>query len=291
MSIYKTPYEQFQKLDDQELRGCEGMNVSLVSWPEDPYYAMMLGQSASWRPWKDKFSSEEVVKMLDDMISGKIWMGQVFESINFTFKIENISRATTHQIVRTRVGFGAMQESGREGTWDKAPFITPLTILEQPVAHMNYVNNILTQIHDYRQMQERWKVPPQDARFVFCHAVAQNLWATYNFRALLETANKRLCCNMQWEVNTVFRMIRDAVLEKFPHLGVLIKSHCEREGEHKQKDNTNYYKPGAINNGNKVYFELEGMVCGKAGKFSEEEIELMLKEEKNEISKRTNSLE
>ena len=103
-------------------------------------------------------------------------------------------------------------------------------------------------------MLKKLGIPPQDDRFMFGHGVAQNIWMTINFRALQEWCNKRLCTNMQWEINTLARMCRDAVLEIYPHLGVMLKSHCERSGGHKFKDNTNYYKPGAENNGNKLFY-------------------------------------
>lgn len=286
--IYKEPYQKFQKLHEQELRGTEGMEVFLVDYPTNPYYAMAVGQTASWRPWKHEFKVEEIIEMLDGIAKGKIWAGQVFESINFTFAIKNISRATTHQLVRIRVGAGFMQESGREGTWDKAPFITPLTILENARAHAEYVNMMEWQMTAYKNLREMG-IPPQDARFMYGHGVAQNMWMTINFRALQEWCSKRLCTNMQWEINTLARMCRDAVLEKFPHLGILLKSHCERSGGHKAHDNTNYYAPGAENNGNKLYYELDkvgdAVMCGKAGKYSEEEIASALQAERENLEK------
>ena len=112
MNLYKDPFSLFPRLHPQELRGTEGISVKLVSSTQDPYYAMAVGQSASWRPWKQEFSATEITEMLDGISSGKIWAGQVFEAINFTFLIENISRATTHQLVRIRVGAGFMQEIG-----------------------------------------------------------------------------------------------------------------------------------------------------------------------------------
>lgn len=281
MNIYKDPYQQFEKLHEQEARGTEAIEVELVNYPANPYLDLFLAQQASWRPWETNpksIDSKKIRKLIEDMVNGKIWMGQAFEGISFSFAIKNISRACTHQLVRTRLA-GFMQESGREGTWDKAMFVTPLTILENSKIHAMYVNDMEWQLKDYRLFQENG-IPPQDTRMVVGHGILQNIWATYNFRSLLETASKRLCCNMGWEINTLFRMMRDAIVEKFPHLGILLKSHCERSGGHKEKDNTNYYAPGASNNGNKVYFPLEGLMCGKASNLSEGKIEELLLGEK-----------
>lgn len=286
MNLYKTHYERFPKLHPQELRGVEGMEVKLLDWPANPYRTMAIGQAASWRPWKMDFTSFEIVEMLEGIRQGKIWAGQVFESINLTFAAKNISRACTHQLVRIRVGAGFMQESGREGTWDQAPFITPLTILENPRVHEQYVCAMKDQIETFQDLRANG-IPPQDARMMFGHAVAQNMWVTINFSALLNWCSKRLCTNMGWEINTLARMMRDAVLQKFPNLGVLLVSHCEREGGHRSKDNTNYYAPGAPNNGGKVYYELDkvgdAVMCGAAGLYPKELIESWVKLEQKEL--------
>ena len=280
--LYSEPYQKFEKLHEQELRGTEGMKVFLVDYPTNPYYAMAVGQTSSWRPWKHEFKVEEIFDMLKGIAEGKIWAGQIFEAINFTFAIKNISRACTHQLVRIRVGAGFMQESGREGTWDKAPFITPLTILENAKVHAIYVNMMEWQMKDYKNLKDAG-ISAQDARFMFGHGVAQNMWMTINFRALQEWCSKRLCTTMQWEINTLARMCRDAVLEKFPHLGILLKSHCERSGGHKTKDNTEHHFVNADFNGNKVYYPYEEMMCGQAGKYEQSEIDELLKKEKEKL--------
>ena len=258
------------------------MSVELIDFPSNPYKAIMAGQSASWRPWKLGFTKDEIKNTLEGISTGKIWAGQALEAINLTFAIKNISRACTHQLVRVRIGAGFMQESGREGKWHQAPFITPLTILEDDDIHKKYVEGMMAMYEFYEEIQKSG-IPPQDARMAMPHAIAQNMWMTINFRALLEWCSKRLCCNMQWEINSLARMVRDEVIRIFPHLGVLLKSHCEREGGHREKDNTNYYNPGAENNGNKVYFPLEGLMCGKDSNISEEELASRLTEELTSI--------
>ena len=280
--LYKAPYQKFEKLHPQELRGTEGMKVSLVDWPCNPYGAIATGQSASWRPWKRNFSANEILELLSGMADGTIWPGQAFEAVNFTFAIENISRATTHQLVRIRVGAGFMQESGREGKWGGANFITPLTILENSLEHLSFVDDWKHSVKAYER-KIAYHIPPQDSRFGMGHCVAQNVWMTINFAALLNWCSKRLCCTVQWEINTLARMMRDCVLERFPHLGVLLKSNCERAGG--CKSITNFYKPGEENNGNKVYFPFEGTVCGMVGNYEHHEIEALLDSECDDIEK------
>jgi thymidylate synthase ThyX len=135
----------------------------------------------------------------------------------------------------------------------------------------------------------RNKIPPQDSRFDCSHAVAQNMWWTVNLSSLLQWCSKRLCCTMQWEINTLARMVRDCVIQKFPHLGILLKSRCERAGycvsvkTYAGTDMEVYYQLNAPNNGNKVYYPYEGELCGKRGMWDEEVIQGMLENEKRNL--------
>jgi thymidylate synthase (FAD) len=288
MNPYTDPYSFFPKLHPQELRGTEGMKVTVIDHSSNPYQAMLTGQGASYRPWDLSPKKESALQLLDGIRSGKIWAGQMFEAPTFTFAIENVSRALTHQLVRVRVGAGFMQESGREGTWGKCSFITPLTILENDALHHRYIEMMAEQIELYEEMKVLG-IPPQDARFEFGHAVAQNMWVTINFAALMNWCNKRLCTTMQWEINTLARMIRDEVTKLFPHLGILLKSTCEKKGgcvmmeAYRNSDMAIYYQPGAKNNGNKVYFPLEGTLCGKAGILSEGAVTNLLIAERTKL--------
>lgn len=262
----------------QELRGTEGMKVTMVNVPSEPYLAIALGQSASFRPWKRDFAKEELVNVVKDLSSGK-WSGQCFEAVNFTFLIENISRVTTHQLVRTRIGTGFMQESGRDGTWDCANFVTPLTILEDAHSHSEFVEMMNLQLELYRAFKNRG-LPAQDARFEMGHAIAQNMWMTINLTALIGWCGNRLCTTMQWEINTLARMIRDEVFRIFPHLGSLLKSRCEKRGGCFSVSDGWHHSP---TNGNKVYWQSEGALCGQAGVYTEDEKIELLRMEMNNI--------
>ena len=302
MNIYREPYQHFPRLSERELRGTEGIEVELVNFPTNPYTDIFIAQQMSWRTSTDwtqsarqnisDFSSrkDEIKKLLENIRDGKVWAGQALEGSTFTFLIKNISRSCTHQIVRTRIGASFMQESGREGAWHICKFVTPLSILRDDKAHADYVELYERSIELYREWTgynayERYdSIPPndfipiQDARSIVPHAVTQNLWAGYSLQALIGVCSSRLCTTMQWEINTVARMMRDAVLEKFPLLGTLLKSNCEQKGGCKSL--TPHYGVGAENNGCSVYFPHEGRLCGKAGKFSDEEIAVLLQQER-----------
>lgn len=53
---------------------------------------------------------------------------QILESLTFLVLVDGCSRATTHQLVRTRIGAGFMQHGGRDNDWRHRPWTMPETI-------------------------------------------------------------------------------------------------------------------------------------------------------------------
>lgn len=71
--------------------------------------------------------SDEKRAYVESCFSGKT-LQQVLERITFNFLVDECSRATTHQLVRTRLGAGMMQHGGRDNDWRHRPWILPETI-------------------------------------------------------------------------------------------------------------------------------------------------------------------
>jgi len=64
---------------------------------------------------------------VESCFAGKT-LPQVLESISFRFLIDGVSRAATHQLVRSRVGAAFMQHGGRDNDWRHRPFTMPETV-------------------------------------------------------------------------------------------------------------------------------------------------------------------
>ena len=122
----------------------------------------------------------------------------VFEHIYFTFKIEGISRACSHQLVRHR-HCSFTQRSQRYCSEDGFEYVTPTTI--PPYA----MGTCMAQIESwYRNLQERG-IPNEDARYLLPNACATSLYMSLNLRELLHMANERLCVRAQWEIRELVR--------------------------------------------------------------------------------------
>jgi len=65
---------------------------------------------------------------VESCFAGKT-LQQVLEGVTFDFCIDGVSRAFTHQNVRTRLGAGFMQHGGRDNDWRHRPWTMPETML------------------------------------------------------------------------------------------------------------------------------------------------------------------
>jgi thymidylate synthase (FAD) len=123
----------------------------------------------------------------------------VFEHIYFTFKIEGISRACSHQLVRHR-HCSFTQRSQRYCEEDGFEYVTPPTIdREVFTTNMDY----LREKYGHLRMVE--SVPNEDARYVLPNACATELYLSCNLRELIHIANERLCTRSQWEIRKLVK--------------------------------------------------------------------------------------
>jgi thymidylate synthase (FAD) len=121
----------------------------------------------------------------------------VFEHIYFTFKIEGISRACSHQLVRHR-HCSFTQRSQRYCSEEGFNIVTPDCV--EKIDHMGGYYALMDRIdRDYNELQALG-VPNEDARYILPNACATSLYLSCNLRELIHMANERLCSRAQWEI-------------------------------------------------------------------------------------------
>jgi flavin-dependent thymidylate synthase len=148
-----------------------------------------------------------------------------WEFVDYVFSIEGVSRAFTHQLVRTRAGSYA-QESQRTVDVSENEIVTPdlggkkleFFLGSVELAQANY-SKLLS-----------LGVPVQDARGVLPQAIATSIVAKYNLRTLSDMAKVRLCVRTQGEYQDVFRAMREEVIRVHPWAEEFIEVHCVAEG-------------------------------------------------------------
>ena len=141
----------------------------------------------------------------------------VLEHIYFTFKIEGISRACSHQLVRHR-HCSFTQRSQRYCSEDGFGFVTPST------ADKGRFANDMEDIKDWYEEYQKNGVPNEDARYLLPNACATSLYLSCNLRELIHIANERLCTRAQWEIRELVQKMCDLV---DPQLHFMLVPKCQ----------------------------------------------------------------
>lgn len=128
----------------------------------------------------------------------------VFEHIYFTFKIEGISRACSHQLVRHR-HCSFTQRSQRYCSEDDFGYVTPPTVKENEQSDL-YIRSMNALDLDYALLTEAG-IANEDARYVLPNACETSLYLSCNLRELIHMSNERLCRKAQWEIRELVQQM------------------------------------------------------------------------------------
>lgn len=158
------------------------------------------------------------------------------EHMNFTFAIEGVSRACTHQLVRHRIA-SYSQQSQRyvkaDSFLDNA--IKPHTVAAKAEASAKF-DALMQQIAKcYNELTEMG-IPAEDARFVLPNAAETKIVVTMNARSLLHFFEERCCTRAQWEIRELANLMLAEVRKVAPTLFADAGPTCEaarfcREGK------------------------------------------------------------
>ena len=146
----------------------------------------------------------------------------VFEHIYFTFKIEGISRACSHQLVRHR-HCSFTQRSQRYCSEDGFLAIMPKSIFINDEAHEVYQEGLHSIDDMYTSLQEAG-ISNEDARMILPNACATSLYLSCNLRELIHIANERLCIRAQGEIRY---LVKEMVALVDPDLQFMLVPKCE----------------------------------------------------------------
>ena len=152
----------------------------------------------------------------------------VTEFCDFTFHIEGISRALSHQLVRHRIASYA-QRSQRYCSEDNFSYVKPETIKADNSAEVIYSNTMYCIGQAYKRLQELG-IPNEDARMLLPNACETQIEVKMNLRSLMNFMNERLCSCAQWEIRNLAWEMRKQVLLQVPELDDYLVPKCERYG-------------------------------------------------------------
>jgi thymidylate synthase (FAD) len=140
----------------------------------------------------------------------------VIEHISFTFMVEGVSRALTHQLVRHRLA-SYSQKSQRYVNESAFEYITPHSIENAPAVKAEYTA-LMKQLAAYYDTLIKAGIPKEDARYILPNAAETKIMVTMNARELLHYFEKRLCNRAQWEIREMSDLMLAEVKKVSPNI-------------------------------------------------------------------------
>lgn len=199
------------------------MQVDLIDFTgagnPDPWYAARklvyakstrLEQGAETRAKVAAMAEEELLKELN-YIAGTIRSS--WEFVEYTFEIKGVTRAFTHQLVRTRHGTYA-QQAQRVVDMGHFEALMPDTVIEADDGEA--WESLMSHIAHVYQHYAKMGVPNQDCRGVVPTNVKTNIIAQFNLRTLADLVGKRENLRTQGEYADVVRQMKALALEVTP---------------------------------------------------------------------------
>lgn len=232
------------------------MKVELITHTPDPEKlaataAKLCYSSSGINELRDGLTAEKTEDFIDMLVS--IGHESVMEHVSFTFGIEGISRACSHQLVRHRIA-SYSQKSQRYVSEKGFEFITPPSVEEVPEAKAEFdrmiaeitesygrLADILTENHKTKltaqgideksALSKARKLANEDARFLLPNACETKIVVTMNVRSLFNFFRHRCCNRAQWEIRNVANEMLRLCLDAAPNIFKYAGPSCVAEGK------------------------------------------------------------
>lgn len=161
---------------------------------------------------RDKAEQDKLLRKILDL--GHF---SVLEHVNFSFGVEGISRACSHQLVRHRLASYSQQSQRYVSHTEQFETVMPPSIAAKPDLAEKY-EVLMSELHQqYRDFMAAG-IPAEDARFVLPNAAATKIVITMNARELRHFFLLRCCRRAQWEIQIMAREMLKLVRSAAPLL-------------------------------------------------------------------------
>jgi len=167
--------------------------------------AKLCYSPADIKSLKDKIETKDQKTFVEKLIN----MGHMspIEHTSFTFAIEGISRACSHQLVRHRVASYSQQSQRYVSEESGFDYIIPPVIKEDKELKQIFISFMEEAQKAYNEMVNKLndkgikgESANQDARFILPNAAETKIMVTMNSRELLHFFRQRCCNRAQWEI-------------------------------------------------------------------------------------------
>jgi len=217
--------------------GDDGITVKLVQGL-NPEFKQVLSKAQRATIGIDLYGPDEDARDWEEMLQGGLQTA--LESQVIVFEVSGVSRACTHQLVRTRKA-AFHQQSMRASFYGVGP--------EQRIPESVWTQN--------DAVREAWvfaveacrraynmacdaDVSYQDARYILPEGTTNYIMLEYPLREFINVYAYRGCSMFQWEIVTVMRMAREILVGLYPWLDPYVKISCEKTPPNSNYDTSNW---------------------------------------------------
>lgn len=149
------------------------------------------------------------------------------EHVSYTFAVDGVSRALTHQLVRHRLASFNQQSQRYVKFKDGLNTIKPSTVAENDEANAVFDEAIEAAVAAYGKLLEAG-IPAEDARYLLPNAAETKIVITMNVRELLHFFELRCCNRAQWEIRELAHAMLDLVRPTAPYVFLDAGPSCVR---------------------------------------------------------------
>ena len=178
------------------------MQVELLYHTPDPERAIATAARLCYAPvgaseLMETMPEERVKSVLATiMASGHF---STLEHASYTFAVDGVSRALTHQLVRHRLASYNQQSQRYVKFKNGISVVKPETVAASPETETVFDEAIAACEAAYQKLLDAG-IPAEDARYLLPNACESKIVITMNVRELLHFFSLRCCNRAQWEI-------------------------------------------------------------------------------------------
>lgn len=225
------------------------MHVELLQYPEHPERAVATAARLCYAPvgateLMETMPPERVQSVLSTIMKSGHF--STLEHVSYTFAVDGVSRALTHQLVRHRLASFNQQSQRYVKFAGDVEVVKPPTVAAQEDTSRIFDEAIDAVVDAYHKLLDAG-VPAEDARYLLPNAAETKIVITMNIRELLHFLSLRCCNRAQWEIREMawqmLALCKQAAPALFEHAGPACvsgpcpegKSTCGKAAEVREK--------------------------------------------------------
>lgn len=206
------------------------MNVELLYHTPDPERAIATAARLCYAPvgaveLMETMPEERVKSVLSTIMKSGHF--STLEHASYTFAIDGVSRALTHQLVRHRLASFNQQSQRYVKFTNGLETIKPASVGENPEANEIFDAAVDHAVSAYSKLLELG-IPAEDARYLLPNAAETKIVVTMNVRELLHFFELRCCNRAQWEIRDLALRMLELVKPTAPYVFADAGASCVR---------------------------------------------------------------